>query len=153
MTDRFEQLTSGISRIYKSIQKLKRQHTGTMGLKGTHVMCIHYLFSYKEGLTAASLCKKCREDKAGISRILADLKRLGLIQYGSPADGRKYRAAASLTPEGIQYAKEVNSLILQFTQAAGKDISEHDRQIFYQVLFHIADNLEQLQENIENNKK
>ena len=55
MVDRFENLTSGITQIYKSIQKIKRCRMDSLGLKGTHVMCLHYLSEYPEGLTAADL--------------------------------------------------------------------------------------------------
>ena len=75
MVDRFEYLTSGITQIYKSIQKIKRCRMDSLGLKGTHVMCLYYLSEYPNGLTAADLCGKCREDKAGISRILSDLEK------------------------------------------------------------------------------
>ena len=43
MIDRFENLTAGVTRIYKSIQKIKRHRMDSLGLKGTHVMCLHYL--------------------------------------------------------------------------------------------------------------
>ena len=61
MVDRFENLTSGITQIYKSIQKIKRCRMDSLGLKGTHVMCLHYLSEYPKGLTAADLCGKCTD--------------------------------------------------------------------------------------------
>lgn len=75
MIQRFEKFTNGITRIYKSIQKIKKHKMNALGLKGTHVMCLHYLSRHSEGLTAARLCRLCNEDKAGISRILADLEQ------------------------------------------------------------------------------
>jgi len=78
MIDRFENLTAGVTRIYKSIQKIKRHRMDSLGLKGTHVMCLHYLSEYPDGLTAADLCGKCHEDKGGISRILSDLEKDGM---------------------------------------------------------------------------
>ena len=38
-----------------------------LGLKATQVMCIYYLASNPEELTAADLCTKCNEDKAAIN--------------------------------------------------------------------------------------
>ena len=88
MIERFEQLTLGVSRIYKNIQKIKKQSMESFGLKSTHVMCLHYLSLYPDGLSAAELCRKCEENKAGISRILTDLEHRSLIQY-LPSSGRQ----------------------------------------------------------------
>lgn len=150
MIDRFENLTSGVTQIYKSIQKIKRCHMDSLGLKGTHVMCLHYLESYPDGLTASDLCDKCKEDKAGISRILADLEKNRLITYEQQKETKRYRAKAILTEEGKKYAKKVTNLIIHATIAGGQGISERERDIFYQVLFQIADNLNQVCLNLEN---
>ena len=103
MIDRFENLTAGVTRIYKSIQKIKRHRMDSLGLKGTHVMCLHYLSEYPDGLTAADLCGKCHEDKGGISRILSDLEKAGLITYlsgNASKDAKRYRAKAVHTEQG-----------------------------------------------------
>lgn len=160
MIDRFENLTSGVTQIYKSIQKIKRCRMDSLGLKGTHVMCLHYLEACPDGLTASDLCEKCKEDKAGISRILADLERNRLITYEQQKDAKetreiketkRYRAKAILTNKGKDYAKKVTNLIIHATIAGGQGISETERDIFYQVLFRIADNLNQVCLNLENN--
>ncbi len=49
MIDRFEKLTAGVTCIYKSIQKIKRHRMDALGLKGTHVMCLHYLSEHPDG--------------------------------------------------------------------------------------------------------
>lgn len=146
MIERFENLTIGVTQIYKSIQKIKRFRMDSMGLKGTHVMCLYYLGSFPEGLTAADLCDKCKEDKAGISRSLSDLESMGLIVYDRSSDTKdtkKYRAKAILTDKGKVYYKKVSNQILHATIAGGKGISEEERDIFYRVLFQIAENLHQ----------
>lgn len=149
MIDRFENLTSGVTQIYKSIQKLKRCYMGSLGLKGTHVMCLHYLSSCPDGLTAADLCEKCKEDKSGISRILSDLEKNRLISYLSATDAKRYRAKAVLTEKGREYAKTVTDLILLATSEGGQGITEKERDIFYDVLFRITDNLNQLYAKLE----
>ena len=111
MIERFENLTAGVSQIYRSIQRIKKHRMTSMGLKGTHVMCIHYLNLHPEGLTATDLCNLCREDKAGISRSLSDLEAQGFIAYGTSQGQKKYRAKAQLTKEGRKYAVKVNELI------------------------------------------
>lgn len=150
MIDSFERLTGGISTVYKKIQKIKKLSMNELGLKGVHVMCIYYLYTNSEGLTASELCDKCREDKAGISRILADLERSGMIQYHSPAqEGRRYRAKAILTDKGHAYGSQVNDLIRAAAEAGGSGLTQADIEIFYRVLHHISDNLEELLMNLE----
>ncbi len=153
MIDRFEKLTAGVTRIYKSIQKIKRHRMDSLGLKGTHVMCLHYLSGHPDGLTAADLCSICREDKEGISRILSDLEKTGLITYLSDnmaKDTKKYRAKAVLTESGHTCAKKVTSLIMHATIAGGLGITPEERDIFYRILFKIAENLEKVCQNLEN---
>ncbi len=153
MIDRFEKLTAGVTQIYKNIQKIKRHRMDSLGLKGTHVMPLHYLSEHPDGLTAADLCSICREDKAGISRILSDLEKAGLITYLSDKntkDTKKYRAKAILTKSGRSCAKKVTSLIMHATIAGGLGITPEERDIFYRILFKIARNLEQVCQNLEN---
>ena len=143
MIDRFEKLTIGISQIYKNIQRIKKQQMSEIGLKGTHVMCIYHLSSHPDWLTATDLCDMCKEDKAGISRILSDLERGGFIYYES-ANDKKYRAKALLTPEGQKCASTVNNMIFHATKKGGAGITETEREVFYRVLFQISDNLNQI---------
>ncbi len=143
MIDRFEKLTLGVAQIYKNIQRIKKYQMHEIGLKGTHVMCIYYLSRNPDGLAAADLCNICKEDKAGISRILSDLTHGGFIYYESGAD-KKYRAKALLTEKGRQYAHAVNRMILHATEMGGNGVTEEEREIFYRVLFLISDNLSQL---------
>lgn len=141
MLERFENLTLGTSQIYKDIQKIKKARMSSLGLKGTHVMCLYYLHQNPEGLTAAQLCSLCRENKAGISRILSELEAHRFLTYEQPHGDKKYRTRASLTESGEAYASEITDLILHATQIGGKGITEEERTVFYRVLFQIAENL------------
>lgn len=148
MIDRFEKLTTGISRIYKNIQKIKKHEMNTLGLKGTHVMCIYYLANNPEGLTATDLCTKCNEDKAAISRILSELATGGFISYENTSVGKKYRTKAILTEKGKNYGERISDIILQFTEMTGKGITDEEREIFYRVLAIIADNIDEIERKI-----
>lgn len=149
MIDRFEKLTLGIAQIYKSIQRIKKCQMSGIGLKGTHVMCIYYLSNHPEGLTASDLCEICKEDKAGISRILSELRQKGFICYES-ANDKKYRAKAVLTSEGRKTATLVNDMIIRATKEGGNGITEEEREIFYRVLFLISENLNRLCTELNN---
>lgn len=150
MIDRFEKLTTGIAQIYKSIQRIKKHKMNSLGLKGTQVMCIYYLSSHPDGLTAADLCEICKEDKAGISRTLSDLEQNGFIRYEMSGDKKKYRAKAILTSKGQNNACKVTDLILHATEEGGKGITEEEREIFYRVLFLISDNLNRICAELDN---
>lgn len=145
MIDRFEKLTTGVSRIYKKIQRIKKHEMSAFGLKGAHVMCIYYLASTPEGLTASDLCFKCNEDKAAVSRMLSELEAGGFISYDNASIGKKYRTKAILTKQGKDYAERISHLILQFTELCGEGISDDEREIFYRVLLRIADNIETIE--------
>lgn len=144
MIQRFEKLVTGVTSIYKSIQKIKKNQMNILGLKGTHVMCLHFLSRYPEGLTAATLSQLCNEDKAGISRILADLEQKKLIRYTDQQSRKKYRAKALLTETGMKESRKIKKLILQAVKAGGKGLAEKELEIFYHALFTIAENLEQV---------
>ena len=149
MIQSFEQLTTGVSQIYKNIQRIKKLEMSSFGLKGTHVMCLYFLNSHPDGLTASTLCNLCREDKAGISRTMSDLEKHGFITYTHSQDKKKYRAKATLTDAGKEQAVKVDRLILRAVIAGGQNITAKERDIFYRVLFLISDNLEQLCEKLE----
>lgn len=141
MLDRFEKLTAGVTQIYKCIQRIKKHKMNTLGLKGTHVMCIYYLSIHPDGLTAAELSRICLEDKASISRILSDLDNHGFIHCTQGQEAKKYRAVVTLTESGKAYAQKVNDLILHVTLEGGTGLTDQEREIFYRVLFQISDNL------------
>lgn len=140
MLHRFEAFVSGISACHRYIQRIKAAEMTEFDLKGAHVMCLFYLHHSPEGLTAARLCELCGEDKAAISRTLAELTRRGYI---APDEGKKYRAPMRLTPEGEALAANVDSLICQWVGAGGDGLTEEEREIFYRVLGRIAENLRQ----------
>lgn len=149
MDDRFEKLTTGVARIHKNVQKIKKYYMGTLGLKGTHVMCIYFLAAHPDGLTASDLCNLCQEDKAGISRTLTDLEKNGYLNYIPSSETKKYRVKAILTDLGIQCAEKVNLLIAEAVDKASQNITPEDRAIFYRTLFTISDNLQKLCTNLD----
>ena len=153
MIHRFEQLTTGVSQIYKNIQRIKTLEMRSLGLKGTHVMCLYFLSSHPDGLTASDLCALCKENKAGISRILSDLKEQGFIYYTHPEEKKKYRSKAFLTDIGKAQARKVNRLIFRAVLEGGRDITAEERDTFYRVLHLISDNLDYFCEGLENSAR
>ena len=138
MIHRFHTFVSNITLCYKSIQRIKSVEMTEFGLKGTHAMCLFYLHHEPGGLTAAQLCSRCEEDKAAISRTLAELIEQGYIQ---PAEKRKYRAPMQLTDAGIQVAEKVDTLVEQWVTAGGAGLTDEERAAFYHALDIISENL------------
>ena len=137
MIDRFQAFVSGISICYKYIQKIKTMEMTEFGLKGTHVMCIFYIYHSEEELTAAQLCQLCAEDKAAISRTLVTLQEKGYVETGE----KKYRAHLKLTKKGEKLAGQIDGLIEQWVLHGGDGLSEEERNSFYHALNLISSNL------------
>ena len=140
MNQRFEVFVTAIAQINRSIQRLKSQEMADLGLKGTHVMCLYQLQQHPEGLTAVQLAQACDEDKAAISRSVAELRALGLVKSES-GTGRKYRMPILLTDKGAEVTQAMNQKIMDAVLTAAQGYSEAEREIFYRVLLQVADNL------------
>lgn len=97
MIERFETFTTNIASIYKNIVKIKKYEMNKIGLKGTHVTCMNFLNNSPEGLTATEICVLAKENKAGISRALADLLEQG---PGRICQRRRYVRQAEIPRQG-----------------------------------------------------
>ena len=122
MEERFETFTVLITRISRSIKRIKADEMADFELKGPHVSCLYYL-SQRDGMTAAELCERCDEDKAAISRSLDDLEKNGYITCASGA-GKRYKSPLRLTERG---------------KAVGRAIGE-----MYRALALVSENLERI---------
>lgn len=140
MIHRFQDFVAGITACYKYIQRIKSMEMTELGLKGTHGMCLFYLYHTPAGLPAGQLCQLCGEDKAAISRTVAELQSLGYIAP-QPASGKKYRLPLRLTPAGQEVGGRLDAMIEEWVQAGGDGLTEADRESFYRSLAQIAANL------------
>ena len=147
MIHRFEAFVTGITLCYKSIQRIKSMEMTEFGLRGNHAMCLYFLLHNPQGMTASQLSKLCAEDKAAISRALADMQKLG---YVTVPQGSRYRAAVCITPLGREKASSVDRMIEEWVSAGGEGLSEEEREVFYKSLSRISANLQQ---NLENHKE
>lgn len=76
MEQHFETFSVLINRISPSIRKIKNQEMADYELRSDHVSCLYHLYTEK-GLTATTLCERCEEDEAAISRALEYLESKG----------------------------------------------------------------------------
>ena len=140
MLGRYELLSSSISSMYHDIQKIERVEMAKFGLKGPHAQCMLAMRRYPEGLTASQLCEICDKDKAAISRTVAELEEAGMVSR-EERNGSRYRALLTLTRKGAEAAGAVSERAHVAVEQAGLGLEDSQRQIFYQVLALISNNL------------
>ena len=140
--EKFESFVNTVTRAYKTLSRLKNQVTESMGLRGNHVMCMHYLGKNPEGLTATELCKLCNEDKAAVSRTVLDLTQKGLVIPTDIESKRKYRTVIKLSPLGEEYNSRIGNIIVESVEITTGDFTEEERECFYKVFESIIVSLE-----------
>lgn len=140
MNEKFEQFTSSIMEIARSMQRIKDNEMKKLGLRASHTLCLYYLGTHKDGLTSRELTNYCKEDKAAISRALADLVKKKLVS--SLAQGEKvYRIKHVLTKKGQKIYSELNKSIENILTKCGKGLSKEQIITFYECLNDILNNL------------
>lgn len=142
MENRFELFTVSISKIGRSIRKIKTKEMEEFNLTSVHVSCLYYLYKAST-LTATELCTRCVEDKARISRSLEDLEQQGLVIRDSQQK-KRYNCNLSLTEKGMHIGKRVTEKIDKILESASAGITEQDRIILYKSLETISNNLNQI---------
>ena len=116
MITKYELFSNSVACLYRDIQKLERMEMAKYGLKGPHAQCLLSLSRYPEGLIATELCDLCEKDKAAISRTVAELEEVGLVERIG-RHGSRYRAALVLTEHGrtrIYDLRVISGNILNF---------------------------------------
>ncbi|MBE6642712.1 MAG: winged helix-turn-helix transcriptional regulator [Ruminococcaceae bacterium] len=142
MEERFKLFTVYMTKIRRSIQKIKTEEMAEYNLKSPHVSCLYYLYKYGK-MTATELCEICDEDKASISRSIVQLEKEEYVFY--PDGSRKrYRAQMALTPKGEKIAIDLARKIDRVLELVGDGVTEESRQNFYKNLALISDNLEEI---------
>lgn len=141
MLERFERFTSAISTATKCVVKLKAREVREKGLRATHVMTLISIGkSGARGVTATTIGKYCREDKAGISKDLAVLKEKGYILPRNESE-KKYRVRYVLTDMGQDLYEKIREDIRATVARCGDGVDDGEREVFYRVLDKIVDNL------------
>lgn len=141
--DRFNKFTTQVNRIVRNIHRIKCEETGKLGLKGTHVSCLYYLYKAEAPLTARELCSVCGEDKAAISRAVDYLGNQGYVRCES-SSRKKYKSPISLTERGRTAGKFLSDRVESILIEASNGLSDADRETFYKSLDLISDNLQKI---------
>lgn len=141
MVTRFEQFTSSVASIHRSIQKIERVEMAKYGLKGPHAQVLLAMSRFPEGITSGDLVKFCDKDKAAISRTVSELEREGMVTRQG-RNGNFYRAALNLTDRGREAAEHVAVRASRAVEAASDGLNEGNRQALYAALDLIANHLQ-----------
>lgn len=142
MHTRFEQFTSLIIHITKSIRKIKTIEMNIHGLRSSHVSCIYYLFICGP-MTAGSLCEKCEEDKSAISRALKSLEENGYLETRSGQDS-KYKNLLTLTEKGKHIGQLISDEVLLILADLALVTTHEERVVFFDCLTKIANGLDEI---------
>ncbi|MCM1545484.1 MAG: MarR family transcriptional regulator [Clostridiales bacterium] len=141
--DRYNKFTVLINRIVRNIHRIKHEAMSQFGLMSTHVSCLYYLYKEGKALTARELCDVCEEDKAAVSRAIDLLSREGYLTCGTAA-AKKYKSPITLTEKGEETGKAIAEKIDDVLREVSNDVSEERREIFYDCLETISDNLQRI---------
>lgn len=137
MKDGYRNFTLLISSVYRNINKIKVKEMAELGLRGTHVTCLFYLYAYGDGLTAAQLSALSGEDKAAISRSVCYLNKNGYIYF----EGKNYRRPLFLTEKGKETATIVYNRVEEFVVNIDSGMTEKERLTLYKALEIVEKNL------------
>ena len=143
MVTRFEQFTSSVASIYRSVQKIERVEMAKYGLKGPHAQVLLAMSRYPDGVTSGELVKLCDKDKAAISRTVAELEREGMV-IRNGKNGNFYRASLTLTERGREAAEHVAIRATQAVEAASCGLGDGNRRVLYAALELIATHLQNI---------
>lgn len=137
MIERFERFSFALSELSRYWHKIAGEEMERYGLKGPQCIYLLTLYRHPEGVTATRLGELCGKDKADVSRMMTMMAQKGLILKTGPS----YRALLRLTEAGKAAAEQVQYRAATAVELGGKGLTEENREIFYQVMEQIAQNL------------
>lgn len=143
MIERFELFTVLIANIARNIRRIKTEEMARWELKSHHVSCIYYLYQ-KKSLTAKELCDICEEDKANVSRSIEYLEDADYVRCESN-NHKRYKSHFKLTAKGEEVAVGIYNRINSILSKAGEGLTEENRQIMYDSLKCINNNLQKIE--------
>ena len=144
MYQRYKDFTVLITKISRSIKRIKTFEMEEINLKSPHVTCLYYL--YKEGkLTATEICDISEEDKAQISRAIDYLELHGYVICESNQK-KRYNSHFDLTIKGKETAKYIADKIDNIIEEVSEELTLEERQKLYKSLNIISNNLERINE-------
>lgn len=144
LNEYYARFSNALTRINKSLQRIKDHGMQPYGLRGVHVLCLLYLSSGPQ--TVTRLAELSGLDKAAISRTVAELQRAGYAERGNPNGWRSTCVPFQLTEAGIRVMKEADKTVDTTVEEASRGLTDEERDAFLRALKLISDNLQALAE-------
>lgn len=139
--DRFETFTGSILELNRYLQRLKDIEMKPFGLRANHVMCLYYLGKNPDGLTVTQLAETCKEDKAAVSRCLAQLVERELVCGNFPENKRSYRTKLFLTESGRELVQHIYHRVDAAMVGGSNGLTDEQRDNLYAAMEIIISNL------------
>ena len=139
--DRFETFSLALFNMSRYWNRLAAEEMEKYGLKGAHAFYLVTVLRHDGEVTASQLCELCGKDKADVSRAVAKMEEIGLLER---VGSNPYRAKLKLTQQGIAAAEAVRETAGTIVDRVGGDLTEEKRTVFYEVLALVTANLEKL---------
>ena len=143
MVERFERFSFLISEVSRYWHKITSDEMEKYGLKGPHSVYLITMNRYPEGVTAPQLCELCGKDKSDVSRMMSIMEKKGLVKKEG-VHQNLYRGVFKLTQEGTEAAEYVTNRAKLAVEFAGRELSDENREIFYNAFEIISTNLRQI---------
>ena len=141
--NRFEQFSLLIFEISKQWHKITTEEMKSFGLRGPHSLYLLTLLNAPEGISAPRLCEVCDKNKADVSRTMATLQEKELVvKVGD--NQKQYGGLYVLTKQGVSLAQQIRDRTNLAVELAGRDLDDPSREILYNALKSIADNLKEV---------
>ncbi|MFQ6723957.1 MAG: MarR family winged helix-turn-helix transcriptional regulator [Clostridia bacterium] len=148
MEQRFEIFTLLITKIRRSITKIKTEEMAEFDLKSPHVSCLYYLYQSDGNMTAKEICDASDEDKAAISRSIEYLETNGYIECKCKTE-KRYKSPLYLTEKGKLVAEKIAEKVENIVNIASADMNIEERKKFYKNLTTISNNLQKICDEYE----
>lgn len=139
--DRFETFSLALFNMSRYWNRLAAEEMEKYGLKGAHAFYLVTILRHDGDVTASQLCELCGKDKADVSRSVAKMAEIGLLER---TGANPYRAKLKLTEQGIAAAQAVRKTAEIIVDRVGGDLTPEKRAVFYEVLASVTLNLENL---------
>ena len=142
LTERFEAFVLMILQLNRAVTKIKELEMNRLGLKGGHANCLFFLGENPEGMTIGQLAEACCEDKAAVSRSVAQRVEKGLARNDAPEGTRGYRSPYRLTPRGQVVASQMYDRVEKVVSLGGAGLTDQQRRSLYESLRTVLGNLD-----------
>lgn len=147
--ERFERFYTAFMDMSRAMMRVRELELRRLGLRPTHAVCLYYLAARPDGAYASEMSMLTREDKAAVSRALAELAARGMVVTEAAQGRRAYRSRRYLTEEGRRTAERLGRRIRHAYRVCGKDLPPEREAVLLDTMEILLNNLTSYTERAE----